>query len=485
MLKNTAFVCVLLLGAGLASAQTLVWSEPETVAPAAFDNNRPRIALTAGGIPVVLWTKNAQLNTIYTSRKTGSSFSAPVQANPVNTDPHYSSMEGPNLAAVNDTVFLVYTAPSSTLGNVYAVRSVDGGATYGNAVQVNPSGSSVAEIPAVIADRGGNPFVLYIEADANYANPRQVMLRSTDGGLTYGSVQDVSLLAPGIVCECCPPTAVKEGNSFVALFRNNDSNLRDIWATISHNGGQLLASSHDIDSTGWMVNSCPTSGPDALMDADSIITVWMSEASGKPRIYMSTMNVHSTKLSSTRMIAGGQGSFVQNLPSIAGKGDTLGVVWQDNRNNTYDCGFSWSMTGAEGLVSSLAWVDSSAGDQYNVDIAYSKGVFHFVYQDDKTNTVKYRTATVSNSTSVSNPAPLRSLSVVPNPMKEESEIVFGETKRSVQVLISDLSGKLLRRYSVQNTDRLRIRKQELGAGMYFVTAYTPEGGLFRAKMVIE
>ena len=76
-------------------------------------------------------------------------------------------------------------------------------------------------------------------------------------------------------------------------FRNNDDNLRDIWATKSTDGGENFPEATDIDDTDWQTFSCPSSGPHSLIAGDSLFTTFFSAGEGSARVYLSSMHISS------------------------------------------------------------------------------------------------------------------------------------------------------------------------------------------------
>ena len=84
----------------------------------------------------------------------------------------------------------------------------------------------------------------------------------------------------------------------------------------------------------------------------------------------------------------------QNVPRIAGTNDTLGVVWHES-NNSFDIGFSFSVSDAQGLTTNTITLDGNDGSQKNPDIVFRDGVFHIVYTDLELDQLIYRQVSFS------------------------------------------------------------------------------------------
>ncbi len=112
-----------------------------------------------------------------------------------------------------------------------------------------------------------------------FSDARYVVSRST----TYGTSFSADVLASGTagdVCDCCPASIVSSGSTAVMLFRNNVSMIRDMWAGVSTDGGLTFPGLMAVDTTNWMLMSCPSSGPDGFIIGDSLYTVFMSTSTG-------------------------------------------------------------------------------------------------------------------------------------------------------------------------------------------------------------
>ncbi|MDQ3071765.1 MAG: T9SS type A sorting domain-containing protein [Bacteroidota bacterium] len=463
-------------------AQGIIVSGPVTVSQGAtYGNSRPRVLLTEGNVPVAIWGKNGANSAIYASRWNGTSFGLPIQVSPVGMAVRTVSAERIGAAVYKNTIYVVFTSLPLEKGKLFLAKSTDGGQTFHNAVQIANTGTDIAYFPGVSVDETGNPIVYYIRSASDWSNPRHVVLASNDGGSSFENEKNINSLSPGEACDCCPATLVAKNNRQVFLFRNNDNNLRDIWAAFSEDSGNSFYKATDVDPTNWVVPACPTSGPNAIVSGDSIIYAWMSAATGQGRIMLGTVNLNAAG-GSAKTLDPSNDIFTQNQPAIAGKNDTIALVWHDNRNGSNDCRISWSSTGATGLFQSSHELVMGAGSQQNADISYSDGLFHIIYQDDKTYSIIYLTANISRYGSISEEG-TPGFSIYPNPFSHTAQVTIEETNGlPVYFELFEHSGKKLLSFPVYNSE-FQIPGEGLKPGVY-VMEITSQGYSSHKKVII-
>lgn len=394
-----------------ASAQAITWEAPITVAMGSMYNNiYPRMSLTDNEVPIVSWM-NDNNNNIYTARWNGASFNMPVTINPSGVLPFIANWAGSEIASSGDTVFVTFSTDFSQTSKIYTVRSTDGGMTFQDTVRVDQIGTDVPRFPTIAVGNGGNPVVAFMRLDSGFGNAEYAVARSMNGGSSYMTAITPSLGAVGTVCDCCPATIIANGNQHVVTYRNNDNNIRNMWASYSTDGSASYPVSSEIDETDWMIMSCPSSGPSNIISGDSLVSTWMSNG----KVYVGTTNL-TTQQNGIQFQLFPMGMGTQNYPIIAGSGDTLGVVWQGSDAGTPRVFFTSSVTGASGLGAVIDTLTSTfSGSQTRPDLEYSNGKFHVVYSDGNGNDVKYLTGAVEQSVGLKeNINPTLSISVTQN-----------------------------------------------------------------------
>src|SRR5690606_14149915 len=117
---------------------------------------RPRATLADGDIPVVIYGKSGSDN-LFISRWNGSGFDAPIPVLPPGTSAYIADWTGPDIASKGDTVIAVFKLNPMESGNIYSVRSVDGGITFSDTIRVNSDETGNPWLPSMSIDQNGNP----------------------------------------------------------------------------------------------------------------------------------------------------------------------------------------------------------------------------------------------------------------------------------------------------------------------------------------
>ncbi len=359
---------------------------------------RPRIALNAEGLPVVLWGKsNPASNHVAVGNGTG--FASAVEVSMPGVVPAVADWMGSSIAARGDTVWVVMKATPEEDRPTYVRRSLDGGQTWGDTVRVDPHDGLVSRFPSIAITGSGDPVVQYMQFDSGYFGARQVVCRMM-GDAFLPPVQVSSPFAEGDVCDCCPNQVVSEGQRVAALYRNAGSNIRVMWAATSTDAGATFPTGALIDSTAWVFPACPSSGPGGLIDGDSLRYVWMSGANNGNKVYLGSAALADLDNGRATVVHPGQASNLQqNFPRIAGRGDTLGIVWQQTSMGQAEILFSWSISGPDGLSQPDTVNTDLSGSQRNPDIAFANGAFHIIWSEG-TSQVRYRSASITQASSI-------------------------------------------------------------------------------------
>lgn len=459
MYKSTiiAFACA--MAVCTVQAQTgIAWDTVLDCNAAGEGAWRPRIALNGSGHPVVLWADNTPVRNLVAIGN-GTSFSTPVEVNQ-GFVPAVADWMGSSIAATGNTVWVVMKANPEETMPVYVRRSDDGGTTWGDTLRVDPFDGKVSRFPSIDVTDPDAPLVQYMQFDSGYYGARQVVCHVM-GGAFMPPVQVSQPYAPGDVCDCCPNQVVADGSRVVALYRNAGPNLRVMWGAASANGGMTFPTGELLDYTAWPLNACPSSGPDGYFDGDSIRYVWMSGATNGSKVYIGSALADD-------LATGGQHNVhpdqpqnqQQNFPRIAGNGDTLAVVWQQQQSGQTEILFSWSVTGVSGLSEPDTVNVDLAGAQKTPDIAYADGTFHIVWSEPSTGQVRYRSAQLVNMVGVAEGSSVELVRATPNPARDHVSVSGGPW--GVATII-DERGAVVARRSVLNG---RVDLDGLAAGMY-------------------
>ena len=468
MLRNT-LVFILIIEFQCIFGQSLIFTTPVDIATG-NDNLRPRVVLTQNDIPVVIWG-SAGSNPVYLARYNGTSFNTPIQVSPAGVDPYCATWTGPDIASNGDDLWVVFDANVNGY-KIFSMKSSDGGVTFSDTVNVGDN-SGLNRFSSIGANPIGNPMIVFMDHDPGWANPNYVVTNSLDGGVSWELAVSASNSITGDeVCDCCPPEIIANNDYQVALFRNNENNIRDVWATYSIDDG-ISFNGSDIDFSSWNLNACPSSAPHGLIRGDSLLTTWMSGGSGQTRVLLGVSNLNDGSVGSNVEVSPSTSNgVVQNFPRIAGDNQVFGLVYQEYSGGNYDCYIAYSLNGNNAIENTgVILNDEVQGNQLNPDIAYANGVFHIVFQDDKTNTVKYMTATIS-PVDINEKNTTKMLSVYPNPNKGVAyiDLLNCPKGKSIELIISDISGKKFNTISVDyiNNQSIEISMPDI-KGVYLLS----------------
>jgi hypothetical protein len=427
--------------------------------------NRPRIALLENNVPFVLWGKPGGSPKVYGAKLIGNSFSSPVQIVPEDMNPRVGSLDGPNIVSKNDSIYVVWGNQEAANHHVFLNRSIDGGTSFGSAIQTDSVnlGDNI-EYPGVSINNDGTLGIYFIKSDASWNNPTQSLITSYDSGNTFSKDTSVNTFAPGQPCECCQGSMEMKDSNWVFYYRNNVSNVRNVYQLVSTDSGNNFDGVYESDDVDWVIPSCPSSGPEGHLSGNNSFTAWMSKGSGNSRILFSSVNMSTGTSSPATMIDPNVTSnVVQNYPSVAGSGDTIVVVWQDNRYLASNVFSSISIDGGLSFTGTTLISDTSVLISYtSIDVAFANGVFHYVWKNN--NKIFYKSMTMSMLLSTATKlSPAHHFKLYPNPVT--SELTIDSEVAIEKISILKLTGEIIRTMKPRLN---RISVADLVEGIYFI-----------------
>lgn len=461
------------------SAQSgITWSAPMDIASDTFGNLYPRITLDGQGNPLVIWGNSITNEAIF-SRWNGSSFTTPISLNPVSIPVYTASWTGPDIASKGDTVYVVYKHFLYEINPSYLVRSFDGGINFSLPVQVDFIADSISWLPTITTDLGGNPLVAYMKLDPGFVNSRWVVAKSTDLGNTFSTDVLASGYSGGEVCDCCPGRIVSSFNKVAMLYRDNLSNIRDIWTGSSTDNANSFPNGINIDQNNWLISFCPASGPDGVIIDDTLYSVFMNGASGKNMVYTNKNSLSALASSTGNLITGDfPGLLQQNYPRIANYDSSVALVWKQSVSPGSQLGLFFTTNIHNGFPVTYDTVAAGNTGSYiiNTDVAVSNGTIHVVWQDNVSGTVKYRKGTINSSSVLPYPdTPRPNLFIYPNPAHTQSITVQLSDNSPVEIEIFNSLGERITRVQNQNT----IDISALSNGVYIFKAKQGNNSYFQ------
>ena len=483
-MKNI-LIAILFIFTGLTmNSQSLIWSDPIEVA-SGYGNLRPRLALANGDLPIVVWGGGSGNQPVYVSKFNGTGFNTPIAISPEGVDPYCASWVGPDIASTGTDVWVVFEGQVGSDFRIYSAKSNDGGATFGDTVNVGGY-SGLTRFSAIGVDDAGSPVVTFMEHDQGYANPRYVVSNTKDGGNSWEEYVDAShAITSSEVCDCCPAEVITDGDNQILMFRNNDSNLRDMWASVSADKGETFTTGSDIDDAGWIISACPSTGPDGFVRGDSVIVTWMTGGYGSPPRVMLNSVSKFTGIGRANQTIDTEGSAKQNYPRVHGNDQVFAVVYQKPINGSQECILAYSTDGTTqfqktGIIINL----ETSGSQTNPDVVFANNVFHFTWQDDKSGNVIYRTATL-NQVGIKDTKDF-DIRIYPNPAQNKLYINIPEHENIDEVVIYSNSGRSIKKSVLRADANLaEIDISDLMNGFYSVSIKTEKGNYAKTFIKID
>lgn len=469
-------IILILAPLGLMGQIKLNWSnEIEVNADRTLGYARPKIALTSNNIPVVMWAKRYNLE-VYTAKLNGSSFTSPVKITPAGIKAFAQDWAGPDMVASGSNVFVVFEAEPHGLGPIYLAKSDDGGASFGDTFRV--SENTATRFPTIAVAPNGTLYAAFMVFEPGDKDPHYAVSVSTDGGKTFSKDVKATGTAPGESCDCCPAYLIATNTSVTLLFRNNDNNLRDIWASTSTDAGKTFSLSKKVDNSGWIIGGCPSSGPSGIIVGDTLISAWMNGSSGSSRVMISNANTSDLSLGFNQNISKIVATSAnQNYPIIAGDSRAMGVVWEEVNLGKRYIKLAYGTTGASSLLNQEAVIVNLDTNSLakNPHIAYANGTFHITWQDNKSFKIYYRSASIDGFARLKEKS-MKDIIIYPNP--SNGLFYIDKNEGIKEIWIRDYQGRLIKHMTNSSVIDLRSHK----GGLYTATLVTIKGEL-RIKLI--
>ena len=474
------------MAASLQSFSQVTWGTPVTVTTAMGSNLHPRIKLNRSGAPYILW---GQTDTrAYLSKWNGTGFTTPVVPSGSLTI-FAQTWAGPDLAAFGDTVYvsMKVTPEMTTTNYTYLAHSYNGGTSFSAPVRIDNIGYNVSRFPIVTTTASGNPLVSFMKFDSGtMMNARYVVSRSSDYGMTF-SIDTLASKSANPVCDCCPGTIISSGSNAIMLYRDNASNIRDMWASISNNGGLTFNTANKIavDNNNWMISSCPSSGPGGIAIGDSIYTVFMSKGTGTSLVYLSRSSISGLSSSTAAITGMFTGLNSQNYPRIANAGNAATAVWVQNTSSGISVVSSFANNISSGFAGYTAVTGATGSGIMNADVAMTPGAIHIVWEDDNTGKIMYIKGTYTVPSSVPQLASKQMIEVYPNPADDNFTITLNNISTISNCYLTDNAGRNIGLTPVIKNGKAIFSLTGIAKGGYYFVMNDDAGKIYYSKLIVQ
>jgi hypothetical protein len=477
---------LLLLTIAVCNAQ-LVISEPQQVAfQNPWGNIRPRIALDENNSPLVIWN-NTDSMAVYFSKNNGAGFTYPIRINPSHVHCISYDWGGPDIVSFNNKSYVVYQSFGTPMyGPIYLQKSDDNANSWSDSIAVDaPDSTGDVWLPALGVDsETGGPIVAYMQL-TNEAGHEWYIKRSTNGEV-FSAELPISIDAAGPACDCCPASIATNTYAEAIVFRNNDNNLRDIHAAYSTSILEQDPTPLDVDTTDWVLNACPASGPSACWNGTSLTTAFRTKFENHTRVFASSYDTGTGELI-TKQLYPQTGSMQQNYPIVAGSNNVIGIVWEQIEVTQRNIYFTYSTSGFDGLGETIInLTENMEGNQMRPHMAFDGSTFHIVFSDSGIGSVQY--LQVNIATGIENALELPStVTLWPNPAQEFINLRFGGLGEleNYQLTLYNSCGKIIFETSATNKNDFVLSTSQLQSGIYHLHAVANSGASVQKSFVIE
>lgn len=331
------------------------------------DSVYPQTAASKNNVYVV-WSESTQSSTDnnYDIYFKASSDGGKTFGSTINLSDNPSFSEHPQIAAVENNVYVVWTDNTSGHKEVLFRMSTNQGKAFGKVLTISDENTN-AYHPEITAS-GTNVFVIWNNLDADKGN--HILLRhSIDGGSIFDSKMEIGVG----VKDSFPKVAADDSNFFVVWdVKGYDNNTKVMYKNGQDNNASLDDKTVDL-------NQGKNGGESQILSKGNHILVSWTSNSGKEGNELSLVKSDDFGLSFGNITKVSNGSKSSNVETVM-VDNNLFVVWQESVHDaeeillkkSTDRGITFSQT-----------LDLSNNDGISEcpSIAATEGKLHIVWQD--------------------------------------------------------------------------------------------------------
>jgi hypothetical protein len=246
-------------------------AEPASAA-AALDlgeGRAPRVALGGDGTVAVVYARDDALF-IRVAKRGALAFSPEVRVAEV-PGLMAGRRRGPQVAIAASGMAVTAIGRSADLR---AWTSRDDGTTWSGPVPVTDAPSAAREgLHGFVSGVGDAMHAVWL--DLRSGSTEIYASRSTDAGRTWGANVRLYRSPDGHTCECCAPSvAADEKGAVAVLWRNWVAGARDMYLSVSSDGGRTFGPAGKLGGGTWPLDGCPMDGGGVAAGPRGIRTLW-------------------------------------------------------------------------------------------------------------------------------------------------------------------------------------------------------------------
>ena len=334
------------------------------------DSVYPQIAAWKNNVYVV-WSESTQSFTDnnYDIYFKASSDGGITFGRTINLSDNPSFSEHPQIAAVENNVYVVWTDNTSGHKEVLFRMSTNQGTAFGKVATISDENATAYHTE--ITASGNNVFVIWNNLDADKGN--HILLRhSNDGGSTFHSKMQIG----AGVRDSFPKVAADDTNFFVVWNVNGyDNNTKVMYKNGQDNNASLNDKTVDL-------NQRKNGGePQILSKYNHILVFWTSSSPMEGNeLYL--VKSDDSGISFGNIVKVSSGFKLSNVETVM-VDNNLFVVWQESVHDAEEILLKKSTAGGT-IFSQTVDLSNNGGISECPSMATTEGSLHIVWQDNTT-----------------------------------------------------------------------------------------------------
>jgi hypothetical protein len=268
-------------------------SAPQTVEfPGAAGSGQPRLTVGPDGVPLLSWLEPAgDAYALRYSRFVAGAFTAPLEV-VRGADFFVNWADLPSVQPITADVWvahwLKFAADSAGAYHIATAVSADGGATWGDPVQLNDDQAMAEHGFVQIFPWNGEIGAFWLDgrqlAEWSFDEPDKLLGTSLRVARLDGAGNVVAReIVDELVCDCCQPRMAMTASGPIVAYRDRTpEEQRDIVVRRYVDGG--WQGPVPVGEDGWVIEGCPVNGPAVAAAADRVAVAWFTAAEGRPRV---------------------------------------------------------------------------------------------------------------------------------------------------------------------------------------------------------
>lgn len=356
------------VGPSFAQVEPPGFTNATSISPASGDSELPHVLVSGNGI-FTIWTETISgRSNVFFSKSVDGGYTFD---NPVNLS---ESTKGqsiyPQFVEKDNHVYAIWQSSLSGASTIFMTRSLDGGASFEKPVQISDE-SQLSAFPQ-IALSGNHVYSSWVEKSADNST-NVIFTKSNDQGSSF----DVPLHVTHIVGNSGIPKLSTDGDLVYLTWEDNSKGDFEVFLSKSNDSGTSFHAPVDISTTTGQSGT-----PEVVASGNNVYAIWMDNTSGNYDIFFAKSTDGGTTFEKPINISHLQGD--SGYPQFAVWKNNIYVTWtqsttginyeiffakSSNNGDTFDKPINlsnnfgpsgWPKIASDGNVY-VSWVDSSPG----------------------------------------------------------------------------------------------------------------------------